>query len=431
MTAGATARGTGGLGALATLIVAAALLAGGMTGCTPARRKAPEGRGREPSIRVLIAEETGSLAIEANGGFRVASENGMTLMQSADPSRVTVRRQGTSTQIELRPQGNVAVAEGNIFVAPTGNTQLRYEGSAYGGRMVVRQVAGTEGVQVINVVPLEQYLEGVLPHEIGDPGPDAYAAVEAQAVAARTYAVSRIRDRRGEPFDVYSGIRDQIYRGIERTNRLASGAVRETRGRVLTYKGELARTYYSATCGGHTSDIRFVWPDREPAPYLRGVLDRNHDGSYCAWASNFRWQFAFSGEELGEMLRETLPAELDVDPGRVGYLIDVAVSESTASGRARYLEVVTTEGSFTVEGDRIRWVLAPDYRSGRILPSTMFRLEKQMQEQRVTLVRIVGGGNGHGVGMCQNGAIGMARQGYTIEMILAHYYPGTETAKWY
>ena len=130
-------------------------------------------------------------------------------------------------------------------------------------------------------------------------------------------------------------------------------------------------------------------------------------------------------------LRRTVPAELGVDPDQVGYLIDIGVSERTASGRARYLEVVTTRGSFTIEGDRIRWVLMPDPDAGRILPSTLFNLHKTMTNERLTYVSIVGGGNGHGVGMCQNGAIEMGRRGYTSDMILIHYYPGTEISKWY
>lgn len=107
------------------------------------------------------------------------------------------------------------------------------------------------------------------------------------------------------------------------------------------------------------------------------------------------------------------------------------MSERSPSGRARYLEIITTEGAFTVEGDRIRWVLQTDPRAGRILPSTLFKLEKRRVGTRLVAVSIVGGGNGHGVGMCQNGAIGMARRGYTREMILEHYYPGTQLTSRY
>jgi stage II sporulation protein D len=424
---GSRHRGAAAAGAIVVVVAMVVWLGG----CTPARKKAPGGGGREPAIRALIGAETTEFVVEAKGGFRVESENGMALVRSDEPSRILARREGGSIQIHLEPQGNAAVAEGNIYVTPASGLELRYRGTAYPGRFYLRQEEGGAGVQVINVVPLESYLEGVVPHEIGNPGPDAFAAMEAQAVTARTYAISRIGDRKEEPFDVYAGVRDQVYRGRTGANQLAAAAVRETRGKVLTFKGELARTYYSATCGGHTADIQMMWPQRESAPYLRGEYDRDGDGSHCAWTGKFRWRFSFSGKKLGEILRETVPAELGVDPSRVGYLIDIGVSDRTVSGRAHRLEIVTTVGSFTIEGDRIRWVLMPDPAAGRILPSTLFNLHKQMQNNRLVYVDVVGGGNGHGVGMCQNGAIGMARQGYTSEMILLHYYPGTGLTNWY
>jgi stage II sporulation protein D len=287
-------------------------------------------------------------------------------------------------------------------------------------------MSATGGIDLVNEVGLETYLEGVVPHEIGDPGADAYAAVQAQAVAARTYALSRIRMNRERAFDVEAGVADQVYKGRERQSRLASSAVRDTRGIVLSHDGELCETYYSATCGGHTSDIRTVWPDRKAAPYLYGSLDRPADGggAFCAGARNFRWRYSFSGRTLGAMVRQTIPAALGVPADRVGDLVDVRVSGRTASGRVRRLDIVTSKGTIPVEGDRIRRVIMLDLKSGRILPSTLFDVETVMSAGRVGRVSFVGGGNGHGVGMCQNGAIGMARKGYSYPMILGHYYPG-------
>lgn len=414
------------IGAVWTAVFACGCLAG----CTPAgKRAATKGTGPGPEIRVLLGEETGIFAVESRGGFRVESEGGVALMRSNDPSRVMIRQQGSSVELRFEPQGTAAVAEGNVFVTPYKSANLNYRGVAYPGRILVRPGGTGRACQIVNVLPLEAYLEGVLPHELGDPGPDAFAAMEAQAIAARTYAMSRIETRKLEPFDVYADVRDQMYGGRDRTNKLASGAVRETHGVVLTYDGELARTYYCATCGGHTSDIRRVWPQREAARYLHGAYDRDPNGnaSYCQWNRKFRWRYSFTGKELGRILRKTLPAELGVDRESVGSLIDVVVAQRSPSGRVRYLKVVTTEGSFTIEGDRIRWVLMTDPDAGRILPSTMFKLEKEIRSEMLAFVSIVGGGNGHGVGMCQNGAIEMARVGYTRDMILMHYYPGTKT----
>lgn len=412
------------------MLLAVAIACAGMAGCSSTGKPgATKSVDPGPVIRVLLGEETGTFTVESRGGFRVESEGGAALMRSNDPSRIKIHRREGSVELRFEPQGTAAVAEGNVYITPYKSANLYYSGTAYPGRILVRADGVGPAAQVVNVLPLETYLEGVLPHEMGNPGPDAFSALEAQAVAARTYAMSRIETRKLESFDVYASVRDQVYGGRHNIDKLASGAVRETRGVVLTHKSELARTYYCATCGGHTSDIRRVWPQREPARYLYGAYDRDPDRneSFCRWVHNFRWRYSFSGKELGRILRRTIPAELGVDPANVGSLIDIGVSERNPSGRVRYLEIITTKGSFTVEGDRIRWVLMTDPEAGRILPSTMFTLHKDMRDQRLTFVSIVGGGNGHGVGMCQNGAIEMARVGYTYDMILEHYYPGTET----
>jgi stage II sporulation protein D len=407
-----------------TLTVAAVAIL--LSGCGSTATRAPAGSEYGPVIRVLLGEESEPFVVECRGGFRIETESGLVLTRSSEPSKVNIKVDGESVQMRFDPQETAAVAEGDIFITPVQTNDLAYQGITYAGRIKVDTEPGGV-IRVVNVLPLEAYLEGVVPHEIGDPGPDAFAAMEAQAITARTYAMTRMAKRANERFDVYASVQDQVYRGRERTSRLATGAVRETRGVVLEYKKELAFTYYCATCGGHTSDIRRVWPDREPAKYLYGALDRGDDesGSFCAWVHNFRWRFDFSAKELGRILRITIPRELGVSPDKVGRLVDIGVSERSPSGRVKFLEIITTEGVFTIEGDRIRWVLQTDLNSGRILPSTLFNLEKETSGPNLVSVGIVGGGNGHGVGMCQNGAIGMARRGYSRDMILQLYYPGT------
>ena len=115
----------------------------------------------------------------------------------------------------------------------------------------------------------------------------------------------------------------------------------------------------------------------------------------------------------------------------MGAVKDMRIDERSHSGRVTKLTIETTLETFVVEGDRIRWILEPDPKRGRILPSVMFRLDKVMERDRIAYVSISGGGNGHGVGMCQHGAIGMAKKGYTYEMILTHYYPGCTIEKAY
>jgi stage II sporulation protein D len=414
---------------VSALTVSIGLLAAGCATAPPggeATRKGAPRPGREPTIRVLVLATGTSATIASTAAVKVTTGGGTVLLQSEHGGTITAQRASRALRVRLDATGEDATAEGEMIIEAAG-AALSVGGVWYSGRVLVRPHE-TSGIELVNLVPLETYLEGVVPHEIGEPGPDAYAAVEAQAVAARTYALSRMDLNRNQPWDVEAGVMDQVYRGREKQSRLASSAVRDTRGLVLSYRGDLCDAYYSATCGGHTSDIRHVWPDRPQADYLHGRLDRAGEAaeSFCAGARNFRWRHSFTGRALGTTLRQTLPLVLGVSPSSVGDLVDVQVLERSPSGRVRRLEITTSSNTFVVEGDKIRRALMIDVPRGRILPSTLFDVEKRMSGSRVASVSIVGGGNGHGVGMCQNGALAMARRGYSYSMILQHYYPGCE-----
>jgi stage II sporulation protein D len=400
---------------------------------------APGGTGRfaassveEPDIRVLLADGGTSYRIGSSGGLTVRSKEGMEIVGVAGRGGAVIEARGRSLRVETEPGAALGAVDGDAWIVPNAKSVLTYEGVAYAGKMQV--VASGEGrMMLINVLPIERYLEGVLPHEIGDPGAEGYDAVKSQAVAARTYALGKMAQHKGDVFDVHASVMDQVYRGLKGTTKVASGAVRDTRGVVMDYKGNVVRAYYCACCGGHTSDIRQVWPDREPADYLRGVPDRavGDDRAFCREYRRFRWRYNFTGREIGNILRITLPRQLGVSEEEVGAVKDMRIEERSHSGRVTKLTIETTLQTFVVEGDRIRWILEPDPRRGAILPSVMFRLDKVMERDRIAFVSISGGGNGHGVGMCQHGAIGMAKRGYTYRMILAHYYPGCTIEKAY
>jgi stage II sporulation protein D len=154
------------------------------------------------------------------------------------------------------------------------------------------------------------------------------------------------------------------------------------------------------------------------------------ESALCSGSRHFRWTEAWSGASLDSILQETLPRELAWPPGsHPGHLMDVRTIGRDASGRVRTLEIVTATGTWRVQGDRIRWVLQPHGRS--ILRSTLFDLEVDKEDGEVVRVVARGGGNGHGVGLCQMGALEMARRGASFEDILSHYYPGTMVSALY
>jgi stage II sporulation protein D len=385
-----------------------------------------------PDIRVLLDEGRERSRINADDGVTITAGGGITLLETSEKCAVVVSGRYPQIELRLEPDGRVATAEGDVWVVPNGRSALSYDGKSYAGGM--QFWFGDDGkITVVNIVPLETYLEGVLPHEMGNPGPDGFDAMKSQAIAARTYALGRISTRESEPFDVYAGVRDQVYGGLKDRHKYASSAVSDTRGLVLDYDGEMVKAYYCACCGGHTSDITQVWPHREPADYLFGIPDREAGSkrSFCRDNRYFRWRYSYTGSELGDVLRKTLPKTLGVSATDVGAVKDLRVVKRSHSGRVIELSIITTKNEFTVSGDQIRWVLLADPKENRILPSLMFKLERIMERDRVAFVSIMGGGNGHGVGMCQNGAIAMAKKGYTYKMILEHYYPGCEVVKTY
>ncbi len=385
-----------------------------------------------PNIRVLLEEGRESVRITARSGVVVKAGGGMTLLETSAETAVLVTGRYPHIDLRFEPDGKVAVAEGTVQIIPNRKSVLSFNGTDYAGLMQLS--FGVDGrLAVVNILSLETYLEGVLPHEMGNPGADGFDAMKSQAVAARTYALGRINTRSSKPFDVYSGVRDQVYGGLKAKHKHATSAVNGTRGLVLDHDGEMVKAYYCACCGGHTSDITQVWPERESADYLFGIPDHDDRSkrAFCHDNRYFRWRYSYTGKELGNVLRTTLPQTLGVAASDVGDLKDLRVEKRSHSGRVIELSILTTKDEFTVSGDKIRWVLVADPKKGRILPSLMFKLDKVTERDRVAFVSIAGGGNGHGVGMCQNGAIAMAKKGYTFKMILEHYYPGCEVVKAY
>lgn len=408
----------------ATLPIACVLL--GVAACSKVATDVT-GRGvgsarQAPWIRVALAEEVEKVTLELLGPARLRCCAGHTRVWEG----------GRSIEIGLR-DGVVVLEDADAAAASRRplrieslhpSTQIRFGEHAYRGTVEVRP--GARGLTVVNEIELESYLRGVVPWEIGWQDPQRRAAVEAQAIAARTYAYKRLGQYAQMGFDVYADVSDQVYQGTTREDSIANAAIDHTRGEVLLDGEQLVEAYYYSTCGGHTARIESVWP-KPPEPYLKGRRDRAPEGgsAFCATSNHFRWQEAWSGAEIENLVQQTLPPELEVRPSvPLGGLVDLSIDSYDETGRAHELVVEMTSGVYRVAGDRIRWVLRPRDRS--ILRSTMFKLDVQRNADGA-IVRVIarGGGNGHGVGMCQVGALEMSRRGYDALAILTHYYPGT------
>lgn len=255
----------------------------------------------------------------------------------------------------------------------------------------------------IVALDLETYLHGVVPLE-SPPGWPA-AALQAQAIVARTYALSRRSLSR--PYDVQAGDADQHYGGPAAERPTTSDAVDSTRGLTLRYAGGPAAVFYSSCCGGHTADAATLW-GRSGLPYLRGVADDPN----CTASPDYRWRRTVALDRASALLgSRAAPAGFD--------LADV-----DGTGRARTIIVHDAAGSaLPLSVDELRRRFGTD-----VVRSLWLRAIGIDRTQAVPMIVIEGSGRGHGVGLCQWGAHGLATTGADAATILGHFFPGTEVS---
>jgi len=409
----------------------------------------PESKPR-PGVPLLIGvgllEEAPRIEVRATGPCLVLDgDTGRRLSRWTDAmDPVLCIREGNS--VNWRCGGEVGTAPSVVLQPVDPETLVGHDESEYRGEFLVLPAPRGGGLTLVNNVELESYLQGVVPWEIGRHDRSRLAALKAQAVAARTYTVAHLGIRRSHGFDVYASVMDQVYRGAAGEDALCNEAVRQTAGLVLRSGGEEIGAFYSACCGGVSSQVEEVWA-RDARPYLVSRADRvgGRGKAFCADSRYFNWRETWSPDRLEEILGETLPAYLDYvgeggrgqwagqsfaprsgnsDPRGPGRLRDLEILERTTSGRVARLAVETDAGTYYVRGDRTRWVLRPAGGNPAILRSALFEVELVHRDGQLAEISIRGKGYGHGIGLCQTGALEMARQGFTFRAILSHYYQG-------
>ena len=375
---------------------------------------------RLPFVRVLLNETGEAVSVGADGSFGIECLKGGTqeVFYSGQPIKVS-NDNGRLTARNSR--GDIIQSDlDEVNVLPRGNrNHIQYKDSRYRG--IMRLLPRGEAIRVINIVYMEDYLRGVVPPEIGRRVAGEAEAVKAQAVAARTYAMSHLKQYLNEPYDIKSSIMDQLYEGMTVEDDLTNRAINETAGRVIMFQDKMIDAYYHSTCGGHTDDIHQVW-DRQEVPYLKSVTD----GDACSWSKYYNWQEVFAEKQLRGRIEHFLTSDRGRD-FRIGQITDVFIGERTAGGRVKDLIVQTSTDIYRFHKDRIRWVIGRTSNPDLILPSDNFAVELDRDSgNNITHVTFRGRGYGHGVGMCQCGAIGHARGGWTFDQILTHYYTGVE-----
>ncbi len=431
------------------------LMSFGLGGCGGPKRTQPVETEPLPDLEpaagtpILLAigllEKEKSLELSVNGPALVLDgASGRRLARLDGPGKVVCRQDGR--KVAWQAGGLRGTSETVILQPVDPGYRVIHGESEYRGEFLVRPTPGGGGLTLVNNLDLESYLRGVVPWEIGRHERNRLSALEAQAVAARTYTLSHLGTRKSRGFDLYASVQDQVYKGSADEDPLCNFAVENTAGLVLRFEGQEIEAYYSACCGGVSSNIEEVWA-RGPKPYLISKPDSpgGDEEAYCSTSRHFHWREVWTAKRLEEIMQKSLPEYVKymTQPGRTdwagpvfsprdgsasadrpGGLRNLEILSRTTSGRVAQLAVTTDAGVYHVRGDRVRWVLKPSDGNPFILRSAMFEVELVRDGDHLVEVAARGRGYGHGIGLCQTGALVMAEQGNNVREILAHYYPG-------
>ncbi|MBU0982310.1 MAG: SpoIID/LytB domain-containing protein [candidate division Zixibacteria bacterium] len=380
---------------------------------------------RVPFVRVLLEETTDKLVITAESAYAIEclTDGEQEIYYSSRPVAI-VNTRGLLSVTDSRGD-RIQSGMGEVNIIPRGNgNRVKIGGKRYRG--IMRILPNGQSVRAINVIYMEDYLRGVVPPEIGPRADSEIEAVKAQAVAARTYAMAHLKQYAGQPYDMKSSIMDQLYEGVNVETRLVNKAIDATAGVVISFQDNMINAYYHSTCGGRTDDIEEVW-ERQEVGYLKAV----DDSSACSWSKYFTWREVFTERQLRGRIEQYLSSDRGRDL-RISPVTNVVVMDRSAGGRIKKLLVHTETDVYHFSKDKIRWVVGRTSNPDLILPSSNFDVVLDRDGAgKLTHITFNGRGYGHGVGMCQCGAIGHARDGWGYERILTLYYTGTEIKKLY
>jgi stage II sporulation protein D len=341
-------------------------------------------------IRVLISEGTERLELGTAGRISVRNAGSGSLLYQGNGPVVFTRNQGNLILNGQRSDGLKCRVETTSETISLRDMRLR-------GFLIV--ALEPDGLQAINHVTIEKYLYGIISKEM--PSTWFADALQAQAVASRTYALYIKSKNRFMPFDVEATTESQVYGGYNAETESTNRAVNATRGQVITRNNRLIIPYFHSNSAGHTEEARYVW--QVDLPYLKGVSD-----PFSKDLPNSIWQYKLPYAVASSQLNQ---AGL-----KIGSIKSIKPNSYTPSGRVFDLALETDTGKVVLSANHFRCLL-----DAKQIKSTFFKIIPQPAG-----VILEGNGHGHGVGMSQWGANQMAATGHSYQEILKHYYSGVE-----
>lgn len=353
----------------------------------------------EPVVRVAILQGVPSIRVTVPTPCRlidfatgkVVGEGKHLLWQQVEPSNSGLKI------------GSEEFPSKAVLLEPKEPGVVKVNARSYrGSLLLLRDSAGK--LTVVNRIGLEEYLVSALASETHPDWP--IEVLKAHAVVSRTMIAHRMWISRERPFDVTADTSTHLYYGVSVEREWARRAVQETRDQVLAYERELFSATFHANCGGHTEDAWELWQVKGNPEPLKGRPD-----PYCKDRRHYRWRKALSWRDFIEAVSP--------DAQGIGDIRGCRVVERNDSGRVRAVRLEGSMGTLVLSGKRFRELLGPNR-----LRSLKFSISSSRWG-----IFFDGYGWGHGVGLCQWGAYGMAREGHPMDAILSFYFPGAQRRK--
>ncbi|MCE1190260.1 MAG: SpoIID/LytB domain-containing protein [Ignavibacteria bacterium] len=368
------------------------------------------------AVRVLIQHATEDIQFTVNAPLYLYSNDVKIALVKKNN---IISMHAASRSFELTIQGKTFTANSFTFQPVSALDPLKYGGKEYSGSL--RFVRTNTDIEVIDILPLEEYVKGVLAAELGKSDkPEMNAALQASAICVRTYTLKKLNNTKQE-FDIEAGTQHQMFNGISRYP-LINAAVESTHGQIITFNNELATVFYHSCCGGVTESVENAFTTA-PIPYLVAVKDG--DPAYCASSPVYSWKEEYTEREFLKLLKE---GGL-IQPRYDERIIAVEAEDRYPSGRIRNLVVRFSDGNITVvESGAFRTTFKRKNSAGILRSSAVTVTFDKNQDDGARII-FEGRGNGHGVGLCQWGSFGMSQKGSTAQEIIEHYFPGTSIGK--